>query len=512
MDIQQDLRYTLRLLRKNPGFSCICLLVVILGVTTSLIAYAYVNALFYKAPPFPEGDRFVVVNSVDTTTGFIQPFVLNGYGYNLLKESSSSFSELGAFRDQNSILSDGDSAQTFRSAHITPNLMEITQQQALMGRSLRSSDAEAGAQPVALISYNLWQAYYAADSEIVGKISRIDSQAYTIVGVMPEQFLYPLLSELWLPLSIPASVESSDTTRYGLIGLLDAQATVVQANSEVNQVFAQLSLDFPDRFQKFTAAVAPYVRIYSTNTIIGSWAAIAVVVLVLAWVNLSSLLLLRSSARHHELVVRSALGAGRWQLAKQILLESFVLCSVGTVIAIGLAEYFLGTQQADNTYSLRLDASALMVAILITASTWLIAGSFAAYRACSKNPIMIMDSTNKGGTSRSSGFVTSCIVGIEVTLSCFLLVICTLLAMGIYSLQSAELGTKTEGYIAGQFRLTTSAYDQATSRALFLSELEAELIASPAVTDVGFASLIPGQFPQPVAYDLGDVDVLVDNT
>jgi len=193
MNFVHDLLYSLRLLKKTPTFTAICFLVVTLGVGISLSLYSLNKSAYFGDIPFLDGERFVVLKSIDSLSGAEQGVLeLNGFAINRLREGTSSFSELGVFRDVTATISDGESAEVYTAAELMPSLLESTGIQPLVGRLIEESDTGVDTDPVVLISHRIWQNYYAADPEIVGRRTRVNGSSYTIIGVMPN---FPLPSD-----------------------------------------------------------------------------------------------------------------------------------------------------------------------------------------------------------------------------------------------------------------------------------------------------------------------------
>ena len=522
MNLGTDLKYCSRLLSKTPGFSSICVIVLALGMMVSLVSFSFVYIFRYKNPDFPGGSRYVVLKTSDQNTKQeSNGNRFNAYTFNLFAASAVEFEHLGAFRNMGAVLNDGDTAQLFGAVETTPNLLTMTQAEPLFGRTLFPSDAEPGADPVVLISENVWRSYYNSDPNIIGQSSRINGGLYSIVGVMPDSFAFPdATQKLWLPLHISQTAMPEETGSLRIVGVLKPGFSKAIATKSINQILDHLRAENPDDNYQFEVEVSKYVEIITSgaNGLFNLIQAIAIVILMLCCVNFISLLVVRASARQQELAIRSAIGANARQIIAQILLESFIICTVGFVAALVLTEISLallkvmlisavrGTQ-ASLFSDLSLNQATAVLSFLTILAIWLLSGGVTAYRLIRNDVNSVLDGSTKGATSRSGMLTTKVVIGIEVILSVFLVSMCGMFAAGISHIYQSDYGVESKNRYVGEFVLSTVDYQAADDRLVFIDNLTAELRQQAQVADVAFTTSLPGKGRDVTSYNLTDRDL-----
>ncbi|PCI76731.1 MAG: hypothetical protein COB20_09865 [SAR86 cluster bacterium] len=530
MTTLSDANYSLRLLLKTPGFSGICLVVIVLGLTVILSIYSLLYEVRYKDLPFPGGDRFVALKASDKNTGIdLGEFVSNAHVYNAIRANVTGFEVFGGFQQEAIAISDDESIVAVSSASITPNLLHSTSVLPIMGRLFDDDDAIPGAPETALISFQLWQNYYNADSEIIGKQSRINGSPRTIIGVMPEGFAYPIAHNIWVPLSVPESAAIEDEShRIVIAGVLTEDSNLNAINNEIDSVLARLAEEMPSKYGNIKADVSAHALVW-IGGVGGIGTALFVVtglVLSLICLNLATLLFVRANSRRQELAIRNALGASRGQIVLQILLESLILCIAGMLAALMLSNLLLTAIENGLTslmanssvdalpfwFELGIGNNSILVASVLTAVVWLVSGSYAAFSASGKDLNQILESGSKGATGSKQGRTAKVVVGFEIVFSCFLLILCGLLLLSTNNMQNTEFGGSSEGLSVATYELVTTAYESPQSRLRYIQNLEQELLALGSVEEVSFTTAIPGwvsdEFP---SFALEDRDVRLDD-
>lgn len=525
MNTLNDLSYSLRLLGKTPAFSAICLIVIALGATIALSSYSLLYEFRYKALPFVDGDRFVVLKSRVTDSGFeAGPLIVNSYAFNAIKTSAKGLDEIGGFEERTVAISDGEMTIPVSGVAITPNLLRRTGVQPLLGRLLVNDDSISGAAAVVLISFREWQNYYNADPDIIGKMSRINGMLRTIVGVMPEGFGYPVAHNVWFPLDIPeAGLIEDDFLQIWVAGFIAEEASFSSVNSEIDIALSRLAQELPSKYLNLSSDISFHASVWTNDGGMGNaLLVITVIVLFLVCLNLGTLLFVRANARRQELSIRNALGASRFQIFVQILLESLLLCVAGTLIALGLTQWLLttiengisslmATSQVDALpfwFDLGIDSNGIAVAIGLMLIIWLASGSITALRASGKELNQNLDSGTKGATGSKIGRATRVVVGVEIVLSCFLLIVCGLVAVTTYNMQETEFGGTSENLAIATFSLPSEGYEDEQQRLQFLQDLELELVSTSLIEEATFTTAIPSRNPNYfTSFALEDRDV-----
>lgn len=506
MNLISDIRYTLRLLRKSPNFTALSLLIIVLGLTLQLVSYSFTKVLHDLPMPFPDGDRYIVFKQTEPETGLdaFFPFY-DEYQYNQIRSNVSSYDVLGAMFDVDMVVSDRDYAQTVKGVTIEPQLLAATAVRPLMGRLFTREDMNGANNHVAVISENLWRGYYAGDPNIIGKSSRIDGLDYTIIGVMPKSFHYPSTDNLWLPFDVSAAASPGHAKPLAIVGILKEGVSKAQATAELEPIMRRLQQEkdyvgddafSPPLVDDFAAQlVAKKFNIHIVLLVLTS------VILALVALNLGTLLFLRTQRRWQEMAVRASLGANMWQNMKAVLLESLLLCLVGLILSLLLSQSVLfaldkllveGNPDSPFWYDFTLRVDACALGLLSTFVVWLLASVTVAYRAAKHDPATVLSSTNTGGdTNNKSALMTRAIVGLEVALSCFLLVLCLVVVNIVINFFRDDVGTPVEGYYAGTVRLTGPNYQTNDARMEFLRALKQKAQAIPDISALSFATLLP---------------------
>lgn len=523
-----DLKYVFRLLAKSPAFSAISIVVVVMGLVLYLCSYTIVYNYSSKPLPYQNGDRFVAVKTTYKNSGasnFGQNF--DEYAYNYLRSRVQSYETFSVYRYQPLTISDGDFPRQFTGAQIVPEAISMTKVSPLLGRMLNDSDALPGAQPVALLSFDVWQNYYAADQNIVGRLSRINGQLYTIVGVMPQKFDYPYAQDVWLPLTTSEGIEPDGILTLGAVGVLKPGVSLNAASAEIQTLVGQLIADYPEYYGQFSGAyVVPHSAIVASSSGLGDLLLILnISILALVALNLGVLLFFRAYKRQQELAVRYAVGANTLQIGRQILLESAVLCVIGLAMSLILADlvlYFVNQSMLANSgtvdspaqqlswVDLSIDFHAVGIAIITTALLWLVSGLWVAIRATKVDTSSVLASGGKG-TVQSTHWITRIVVGLEITASCFLLIICSLVSIAIVNLYQIDFGTATKNYLTGAVQLRGVNYTDVNQRRVFLKELQRELSTIPEFQSASVTSALPGNYGEDFTYGLADRDLSQNN-
>lgn len=339
-----DLRYTLRLLRKSPGFTLLTMLVLTGGLTVSLFTFSFFYTMFYKPLPLKDGK---------TIYRIAERIPL--YEYAEARKSLHSFSEFGVWRDEQVRFSAADDSQTLFGTTTEWNLFQIARTAPMLGRALQAQDSEAGAAPVAVISYKFWQNRFAGDKSAVGKVIKINNQDTEIVGVMPDGFGFPVSTEIWLPFTYaqlhPTITELTFANFHGRLGSgvsTDAASkeldSLVRASfdSRVKQLGEKVELR-PDAFRLDTYPVTQLgggaivnLAMYGINTA-------STLILLLAGINVGNLLLARAIGRGKESAIRVALGAEERRLIGQLMWEGGIIVVIGTILAVTIVGLMLGS-------------------------------------------------------------------------------------------------------------------------------------------------------------------------
>lgn len=507
MNLWYEFTYTVRLIGKKPGFVALCTLVVALGYAISIPLYTLGKNIAYAPLPFPDGDKFVQFDQIDTTTNralFTPSF--DQFQFNVVAESAASFSRLGAYRDMGAAFNDGDVTQQFVATALTAEALNITAATPILGRLLRTEDDLPGAEPVVLLGYSVWQSYYGGQEDVLGRSARVNDVAHTIIGVMPTGFKYPLATDIWLPLSISSSAEPGTEPLVTFIGVLHDDVDQVAASTELSAMLERLGNEYPDYYADRSVKVVPFIHLAFSGafTAFNFGMGLAMSIFVLVCLNIANLLTIRANERVTELAIRSALGARRSSLIIHVLFESLLICLCGAIVGLlaaklilGLIESFIyniipGGRAVPFWFDFSYSADVGIVASLMLVFLWLSSGMFAAWRASSRDIAVILSSDSKGEPALANSKVLAVLVNVQVVVSFFLLVLSGVFLLQMQSFASRAEVEEPERFYAAAIELSAQTYASEGERQNYREEFRQLLLENENIEAVTYASSIPG--------------------
>lgn len=334
-----DFRYSLRLMRLHPWFSAALVAALALGIGANTAVFALVNAVLFKPLPFDGGDRIVAIFHRNAALG--QERVPISYSdYLEYREQASGFERLEASVSAGVAVSDeGNPPESYRMARVTPGFFDMLGVQPVAGRGLRAADAAAGAERVMLLSYSVWRDRYGESAEVLGRVVRVRNEPATIVGVMPEGFGFPNREQLWMPLVDSAELRDRSERNLMLIGKRARGVSPDRARADLDVIAQRLAAEYPDN-EGLGAAVLTFHELQNGGPIrvvfILMQGAVGFVLLV-ACANVANMMLSRALARVREMSVRAALGASRWRMIRQLLVEAVLLSVLGGAAGLVIA-------------------------------------------------------------------------------------------------------------------------------------------------------------------------------
>ena len=495
--LRQDLRYTARALRRSPGFAATAVLVVALGIGANTAAFSLADQVLLRPLPFPHSERLVKL--WQTVPGYSR-MELSPANYADWKNMSHSFAALGAYTDfAVNLVGQGDPAR-LDIAMVDSDVLPMLGVQPALGRVFSPAESRDGAAGTLLLSYGLWQRRFGGDPEILGRQVLLNDERYTVIGVMPRTFYFPSRdTQLWTPLRLKAESYVDRNDNYlEAVGRLRPSTTLAQASSEMAVVTAQLERQYPKENER-SGAIVYLLRddvSKQSRLLLLALVGAAVCVLLIACTNLANLLLVRALVREKELAVRTAIGAGRERLVRQLVTESLVLALAGGalgVVAAGLTvpllarliPYTLPVEQASA-----FDWRVLLFAGLLTALTGIVFGVAPAWRVCRKADLTALREGARAGSGKKER-LRSALVMAEVTASLVLLVSTGLLLRALWKLQGVDPGFRTEGVLTLRTALPMPKYNSTALRASFYNRVLSEVRQLPGVTDAAYISFLP---------------------
>lgn len=509
MSLWFDLKYAWRLLLDAPGHSLICIVVVALSVGLAVWTWTLVYSQALRPLPFSDSDRWLSVQVAADATARPWPN-LDAYTYQELLERNRSASHLGAYTTRAAVLSEGEASISLRAVAISPSLLSAMQVAPRMGWLFEAADNQPESAPVALLSFETWQNYFAADPEIVGKLARIDARPVQIVGVMPRDFFAFEYSELWLPLQLKNLVRPGDspTILSALIALEKDQTADALAN-EMKPTVDDVNRSYPELFnpgRNIVLIPAHLMHTYLNLQVVATTSFLAVAVLLLGCVNFSMVFLARLLERSRELALRTALGASRSRLLRQCLLETALFVLLGLLLGYALADLGVRWTHGIAEFGERIQAMGRspntpvlrpvdLVAALVAATViWLLSTLLPAWRVGSQDAAQALAGSGKGVAGPGSAKSMSLLVGLQVTVSCLVLVICANLVLSIHEEVSKPTGMDTARVMISTYPTVFDArYSDANDRLRYWDRLTSAIKGRMPGAEVAYTTVAPSR-------------------
>jgi len=412
-DWMKDVRSAARGLAANPGFTAVAVLALGLGIGSLTPTFSLINAYLLRPLPFDEPDRLVHLWETAPRQGFFTSRV-SWPNYRDWRERSASFEDMAAFNYTSETLTGGDQPQRISSGRVSANVFDVLGVAAAHGRGFRAGEDRPGNTGVVVLSHGYWQRDFGGDPGVLGQGLELNGERHTIVGVMPPEFVFPLVTtEIWLPWALDEASRPRNVRFLQVVGRLAEGVTMPEAQAEMDAIARTLREEFPE------ANADAGVRVVDLRSalnfayeILQVMSAILLVagsfVLLIACANVSGLLLARAFGRSREVAIRTALGASRAQLVRQFLTESLLLAAAGGALGVLLAYWLVGTAAtvipADlyRVGEIDIDAAALSFTLVVTMITVLIFGLVPALRASSLRLTGALEG-GKGTTSSRGG-------------------------------------------------------------------------------------------------------------
>jgi predicted permease len=482
MGFLHDVRFGLRMLGKSPGFTIVAVLTLAMGIGVNSVVFTIVNAVLINGLPFHDPEEIV---GVQTNRG------MSYLDYIDYKQQSRSFKGISAFSPFPADLSDQKSdAERVNGASISADTFSTLGQKPLIGRDLTAADEKPGAVRVALISYFLWQARYGGKPDVPGRAIRVNLQTYTIAGVMPEGEAFPQDTRIWLPLIPDEDHQKRDQRNIDLVARLNTGVSLTQARTELRTISSRLAQAYPDTNKDVEATVFAYTDRNTrgpVRTVLYSMQGAVGFVLLIACANVANLLLSRAAGRARETSIRTALGASRWRIVRQLLVESVMMSFLAGILGLALAHFgvkWFNAELFDTgkpywivfAMDYRVFAHFLAVCVL----TGILFGLAPALHISRTNT---NESLKEGGRGTSAGLkarrTTAILLVGEIALTIVLLAGAGLMIRSFLNSEKLDVGVDTSRMQTVQIQPSRARYPGASDRLAFEEQLMQRLAALP---------------------------------
>jgi putative ABC transport system permease protein len=505
----QDIRFGLRMLRKNPGFTAVAVLTLALGIGANTAIFSVVNAVLLVKLPYHEPERIAVLWSSNSGNREFPPTNADVAAW---RERTVSFAQVAAFTPQTADLAEQGDPERVGGAAVTREFFQTIGVEPFLGRTFTSAESSPGAANIGLISHNLWQRRFGADPGILGREIMVNGNSLTIIGIMPPGFDFPRGAEfpplfafanrtdIWIPIKWDVANWQSRINR-GLVvlGRLRPGVSLSQAKAELDAYAARQAKNSPNYHSGWTINLVslPQQVAGKSRTALLLLFASAGLLLLIACVNVAHLLLARGVARERELATRVALGAGRARVVRQLLTESVLLSALGGCLGLLSAQWCirlvlpLGPATLSRLDSVSLNATVLGYTLLIAFLTGVVFGLIPAFQISKVN---LRDSLNAGGRGSESPtrhVVRDWLIAGEVALAVVLLLGAGLLVRSLLNIQAVDPGFEAASVLTFDVSLPPSRYANDTRRIAFNRQLVTRLEALPNALAAGAISFLP---------------------
>ena len=497
----QELRLAFRLLRKNPGFTLVCVLALAIGIGANTAIFTMVNGILLRQLDFRNPKELVWIWSTrtDRDKAFFSIPDLIDY-----QEQNRSLQEMAAFGSWGANLAEGSNPERLTGVRVTPNAFRMLGVEAALGRCLEPDDGKPGSPKTVVLSYALWQKRFAGDREIAGKSLMLNGESYTVVGALPAGFIFPDAEmDVATPLFLATDPKRSDrgTNFLRVFARMKPGTAKEHVQAEMDSISRNLQRFYPEENAKKTPPKVFLLQdemVGSYRTSLFMLLGAVGLVLLIACSNLANLLLARASTRRKELAVRAALGASRARLMRQLLTETALLAALGGGLGLLLSWYglqFLTVLAPDNlprAREIRIDGAVLIFTLAVSCLAGLIFGLIPALQASKVDLNEELKGASKGGSdsarrSRARGVL----VVSEIALSLMLLISAALLIKSFLRLQEVKPGFKSENLLLVRLSLPPRAYSSAEAVTVFYDQILSRIQQLPGVEEAGGANVLP---------------------
>jgi putative ABC transport system permease protein len=504
----QDIRYALRMMRKNKGYSAVALLVLALGIGANTAIVSVISTVLLRPLPYQQDGQLMVLHQKAPKAG-VEEVAFSVPEINDYRQQSSSFSSLVEYHNMRFTLFSKDSATRVRTGVVSPEFFGMFGVKPILGRDFVGADDKPGAPAVLLLSYEYWKQHCAGDPNIVGRTFEMNDRVHTVIGVLPRVPQYPEENDVYMPTSAcpfrssPGMIANRGGHMMNMFGRLKPSVTPEHARADLRLIATRLEHDHPDTYGKglgFTAT-SGLLRdelTHRARTTLLVLLTAAGCVLLIACANVANLTLARMSARERELTVRAALGAGKGRLLRQLVTESFILgllaAGLGVLFAsqsLKLLIDFTG-RLTSRAREIQMDGTMLLFALSMALLTSIVFGSISALYSREQIAAGLRDGAAHTTAGRRRSGARSVLVVCQVAFSFVLLIGAGLMLRSFSKLQQVDGGfAATDRVLAANIDLNWSKYHADPERRDFMNRLLAKVQSQPGVLSAAISSSYP---------------------
>src|SRR5688572_8664133 len=501
MSLLRDLRYGARSLRKSPGLMIVATLALGFGIGLTATMWSIIYGAMIKGLPFDDPQSIVAVWRTNPSKD-IDRMGVTVHDYVDWAAQQKSFEQLGASTCGTINVSGTEKAERFDGCWMSADAMAIPRVAPVIGRLIRAGEDRPGGERVAVIGHSMWQGRYGGASDVVGRSVRVNGHPHTIIGVMPEGFLDPNNTKIWVPLQMdPNATQRANAPQYQVIGRLKRGVSIDEATVDLNAIAKRIEVENKATNEGVQALIQPYVKAFIGNeptrllyTMLGAVG----FVLLIACANVANLLLDRAAHRTKEVGIRTALGASRMAVVRQFLAEAVILslmaAVLGTIIAqagVTLFNRAILDTQPPFFIDIQLHPPVLVFIVGVALLASLVSGFLPAFQSSRADINEILKDESRGASSLHIGKMSKALVMFEIALSCGLLVAAGLMTKSVTKLRTIDPGFKTENVFTARVGFPAGMSDSVQQR-MFWEQLPGRLAEIPGVRAVSVSTGLPG--------------------
>ncbi len=511
MNAMQDIRFALRLMAKSPGFTAVVILTLALGIGANTAVFTLVNAVLFRGLPFEKPDEVVAVSGLNLANGLSNTGV-SPPDFADIRAGSRSFRGLAIYsRAGVSISNEGNVAERFAGARIGTNLFSLLGVKPVIGRDFTEDDGRPGSNPTLLIANSLWKKRYGGSPAVIGRVVRVNEVPATIVGVMPEDMQFPSNQEVWLALIPKGEGEKRDSRGYTLVGRLNENASLSSARAELETLAKNLEAAYPATNRNIQFRVLTMNEAQNGGEIRAVFLALMGAVgfvLLIACCNVANLLLSRSLARVREVSIRTALGASRWRVVRQLLMECLLYsvagAALGFVLAIwGIRVFDAAVAGSGKPYWIQftMDGAVFLYVTAICLGSSFLFGLVPALQTTKIDLNTVLKEGGRGSSGRSGWFSEALVIA-ELALAVILLTGAGLMVRSFLKLYTIDSVDHPENVLQMRVTLAKQKYPKPEQSQQFFERLHARLQAMPGTESVAIASEAPMEGAEELRFEI----------
>jgi putative ABC transport system permease protein len=502
--LTQDLRHGFRLLSRSPGFALAAVAVLALGIGANTAIFSVVNAVLLEPLPFPHPERLVRVWHVPPANAFpgFKKFAVSAANYLDWEKQNTVFEKMSIVGYRGLTMTGTAEPEAVPAARVSPDFFSVLGARPILGRAFTRQDDSPGSGHVVVLSHGFWKSHFGGEKEVVGREVRFDGEPWTIIGVMGPEVTIPDFSRVWVPTAWDAKQAAvRNNHNFTSIARLKPGIDIRRAQAEMNVLSDRLARQYPEDNAEWGAVVVPLKEdmVGDVRPLLLVLLAAVVFVLLIACANVANLMLARTVARRKEIAVRSALGASRARLLRQLVVEALLLSLAGGALGVLLASFGISgitkllADEIPRSTAISVNAAVLVFASVISVVTGVLAGLAPAWQATKTN---LSDSLKQGlgrsDSDDSGGRARSLLVVSEVALSLVLLIGAGLLIRSLWLLQKVNPGFDARGVTTLTLEVPRKTFEEDKARtAAFFDRVLERLRALPGVETVGGVNSLP---------------------